>query len=128
MGYSLPAAVGAKIACPDYQVVAVVGDGGFQMSMFELGTMAQNGLPLVILLFNNSRLGMVRELQNDGYGECFGIDLTGNPDFIKLVGAYGFSGIRVHNDDQFADAMKTGLAATKPFLVECIVDPKESTL
>ncbi len=129
MGYSLPAAVGAKVAAPDRQVVAIVGDGGFQMSMFELGTIAQNRLAIVILLFNNSRLGMVRELQDRGYGETFGIDITdGNPDFIALVQAYGFQGVQVTNTKDFSASMRVALESGKPYLVECIVDAKESTL
>lgn len=128
MGYSLPAAVGAKIGQPDRQVVAIVGDGGFQMSMSELGTIAQNELNLIILLFNNSQLGMVWELQDRGYGGSHGIALDGNPDFLMLAQAYGFKGSRVTNNQDFDLAVSKAMEHQGVTVIECIVNPKESTL
>ncbi|NLX64901.1 MAG: biosynthetic-type acetolactate synthase large subunit [Clostridiaceae bacterium] len=128
MGYGLPAAVGAKIAAPDRQVVAVVGDGGFQMSLYELGTISQNNLDIIILLFNNSRLGMVRELQDRYYGKTNAVDLDKNPDFIKLCDAYGIKGVRINSDSELEDAFETAIRHKGPFLLECVVDPNESTI
>ncbi|HHW22337.1 MAG TPA: biosynthetic-type acetolactate synthase large subunit [Clostridiaceae bacterium] len=128
MGYSLPAAVGAKFAAPGRQVAAVVGDGGFQMSQFELGTISANNLKLVILLFNNSRLGMVRELQDRKFGRITAVELDKNPDFIKLCDAYGIKGVRVTADSELEAAFDKALKSKGPFLVECVVDCNECTL
>ncbi|MGI6623385.1 MAG: biosynthetic-type acetolactate synthase large subunit [Clostridiaceae bacterium] len=128
MGYSLPAAVGAKFAAPGRQVAAVVGDGGFQMSQHELGTISANNLKIVILLFNNSRLGMVRELQDRNFGRITAVELDRNPDFIRLCDAYGIKGIRVTNNSALEAAFDLALKNKGPFLVECVVDCNESTL
>ena len=128
MGYSLPAAVGAKFAAPKRQVVAVMGDGSFQMSLFELGTIKANQLRVVLLLFNNSRLGMVRELQDRNYGKTHSVDLDQNPDFIKLCEAYDIPGIRVTNNEKLSEALDKALKHKGPFIIECMVDPWESTL
>lgn len=128
MGYSLPAAIGAKMACRDKRVIAVVGDGGFQMSLSELGTIAEYGLKLIILLFNNSGLGMVREIQNNRYSENYGVAINSNPDFIKLVEAYGLKGRRVTDNKQLKDTFLEAMSSDKTFLIECCVDPRESTL
>lgn len=128
MGYGIPAAVGAKIAAPGRQVVAVTGDGGFQMSMFELGTIAANQVDLLIVLFNNANLGMVREMQNRMFGQPSHTALEKNPDFIMLARAYGINGVRVQKDDELEAAFDQALSQKGPFIVECIVDPGESTL
>lgn len=128
MGYGIPAAVGAKIAAPDRQVVAVTGDGGFQMSMHELGTIAANQLDLKIVLFNNSNLGMVREMQKKVFGHPNQTALNGNPDFLTIAKAYGISAVRVQKDDELEQAFEQALNHKGPFLVECVVDPDESTL
>ncbi|NLM75538.1 MAG: biosynthetic-type acetolactate synthase large subunit [Clostridiaceae bacterium] len=128
MGYALPAAAGAKIADSKRQVVAVVGDGGFQMSLYELGTISANNLGIIILLFNNSRLGMVRELQERRYGSITAVTLEKNPDFIKLCEAYDIPGVRAVNNSEVEEAIDKALKAKGPFIIECIVDPGESTL
>ncbi|NLD46761.1 MAG: biosynthetic-type acetolactate synthase large subunit [Clostridiaceae bacterium] len=129
MGYGLPAAVGAKIGCPDLKVISVSGDGSFQMSMQELGTIKQNKLGVKVLIFNNSRLGMVRELQKLKYcGRYSQVYLDENPDFVKLFEAYGFKGERINKNSQIPEALKRMLADDTPYLLECIVDPEESTL
>ena len=128
MGYGIPAAVGAKIAAPERQVVAVCGDGGFQMSMFELGTIAANNVDIKIMLFNNSHLGMVREIQKRVFGENSNVALEKNPDFVMLARAYGIAGLRVTRDDELESAFDQALSHKGPFLVECLVDPDESTL
>lgn len=128
MGYGLPAAVGAKIAAPKRQVLAVLGDGGFQMSLQELGTISHNKLGIIILLFNNSGLGMVRELQDRFYGKVNAVELDKNPDFIKLCDAYKIKGIRITTDSELEDAFEKAIRHKGPFLVECVVDPNENTL
>jgi acetolactate synthase-1/2/3 large subunit len=129
MGYGLPAAVGVKFGKPENVVIAVCGDGSFQMSMQELGTIKQNQLGVKIIIFNNSRLGMVRELQKNKYcGRYSQVFLDENPDFVRLVEAYGFEGERITSNSQVKDALNKMLANDKPYLLECIVDPEESTL
>ena len=96
MGYGLPAAIGAQFACPDKKVWAIVGDGGFQMTMAELATAAIHKLPIKVLIINNAYLGMIRQWQELFYdNRLSGSDLVGNPDFVKLAGAYGIKGWRI---------------------------------
>lgn len=129
MGYGLPSAVGAKIGSPESTVISISGDGSFQMSMQELGTIKQNKLGIKMLLLNNSRLGMVRELQKVNYcGRYSQVFLEHNPDFVKLVGAYGFKGERITKNSEIEAALKRMLSDDEPYLLECIVDPEESTL
>ncbi len=128
MGYSIPAAVGAKTANPDKTVVSVMGDGSFQMSMYELGTINAEKVGLKMVLFNNGKLGMVRELQDNKYGEHFGVLLEGNPDFTALVSAYGIPTRKVTTNDELRDAFEAMLAHDGAFFVECVVDANESTL
>ncbi|MCY3737592.1 MAG: biosynthetic-type acetolactate synthase large subunit [Gemmatimonadaceae bacterium] len=93
MGYGFPAAVGAQFGRPDETVVAIVGDGGFQMTMCELATAAVHDLPVKVLIMDNAYLGMVRQWQNLFFdNRLSGVDLEGNPDFVKLAAAYGIEG------------------------------------
>ena len=93
MGFGFPAAIGAQLACPDKTVVAVVGDGGFQMTLCELATVALLKLPVKILVLNNNYLGMVRQWQEMFFDNReSGVDLEGNPDFVKLAASYGIKG------------------------------------
>ena len=90
MGYGFPAAVGAQMADPKALVVCITGDGSFQMSMAELATAKEQGLPIKVLLFNNHCLGLVRQLQHDYcHGRQMAVAMSGNPDFVKLAAAYG---------------------------------------
>ena len=128
MGYSLPAAVGAAIGNKDKQVVTIMGDGSFQMSLFELGTLVQEEVKPVIILFNNSGLGMVRELQRRVDLKEHGVSLSCNPDFTQLVSAYGIQTKRVSNGDEVEAALREALNADAPYFLEFIVSDKESTL
>ena len=93
MGYGFPAAIGAQFACPNKTVVSISGDGGFQMTLFELATAAIHKLPIKIIILNNSYLGMVRQWQELFFDNReSGVDLLGNPDFVKLGEAYGIKG------------------------------------
>ena len=96
MGFGFPAAIGAAFACPDRQVIAFCGDGGFQMTLFELATAAIHKLPIKIVVLNNHYLGMVRQWQELFFdGRLSGVDLEGNPDFVKLANAYGIKALNV---------------------------------
>jgi len=129
MGYGLPAAIGAKLGRPDANVIVISGDGSFQMSMQELGTIKQYGICLKIIIFNNSRLGMVREIQKTKYnGRYSQVFLDDNPDFIKIAEAYGFNGRRIRSNAEVRDALRQMMEDKGTFILECIVDPEESTL
>lgn len=129
MGYGLPAAVGAKVGKPDSAVIVIAGDGSFQMSMQELGTIKQENLGLKMIIFNNSRLGMVHEMQKNKYaGRYSQVFMEHNPDFVKLVDAYGFKGERITGNNEVPEALKRMLAGDEPYLLECIVKPDEPTL
>ena len=129
MGYGLPAAVGAKVGAPSEKVICIAGDGSFQMSMNELGTIKQNDIGVKVILFNNSRLGLVREIQKQRFCSRYsGVFLGENPDFLKLFDAYGFKGKRVDKNSQIEEAIKEMLSDDKPYLLECIIDPEESTM
>jgi len=129
MGYGLPAAIGAKIGSPESTVVTISGDGSFQMCMQELGTIKQNNLGIKMVIFNNSRLGMVRELQRLKYGGRYScVDLEPNPDFVGLVRAYGFNGEKITRNSEVRDAVSRMLSDNRPYLLECMVDPEEPTL
>lgn len=129
MGYGLPAGMGAKFGKPESTVVVIGGDGSFQMSMPELGTIKQNKLGVKILILNNSRLGMVREIQKIKYNKRYSqVFLDDNPDFVKLAEAYGFSSERITNDSQINEALDRFLADDRTYILECTVDPEEGTV
>lgn len=129
MGYGLPSAVGAKLGRPGSKVITISGDGSFQMSMQELGTIKQCGLDIKIILFNNSRLGMVREIQKIKLGGRYSaVVLDENPDFVSLVAAYGFKGERIDNNEAVGAALERMVSSDGTYLLECIVDPEEPTL
>lgn len=129
MGYSLPAAEGAKMADPEAEVIAICGDGSFQMQFMELATMVQHGIAVKIVVMNNSRLGMVREVQTNKYGgNLMAVILDGNPDFTALAKAYGIPSEKISNPLEINGAVERMLAAKTPYLIECLVDPFEKTL
>lgn len=127
MGYSVPAGVAAKIACPDQSVVSFVGDGGFMMTGQELATALQHGATPIILLFNNSMYGTIRMHQEREYPDrVIGTDLE-NPDFTALARAYGAHGERVERTEEFAPALRRAQASGKASVIELIVDPEHIT-
>jgi len=127
MGYSLPAAIGVKKALPDRQTLIICGDGAAQMTFNELSTVAENGLDIKIVLFNNRTLGLVFELQRiEGY-KNFAVGLPDNPDFQKLAGAYDIPSKRISADEDMEDAIGEMLATDGPYLLECIISPEEGT-
>ena len=129
MGYALPAALGAKLARPRRQVVSISGDGAFQMSLCELATVVACHVPLKIIVLDNRRLGMVRELQNQRYGRRhIATHMDGNPDFAALCRAYGIPAKLAENNAQAAAMAKELLAAPGPGVLICRVDPETPTL
>lgn len=129
MGYSIPAAVGAKMACPESEVVAVCGDGGFQMNMMELATIVQENLPVKIILMKNKRLGMVRELQTNIYKDRqAAVRLNGSPDYVKLVSSYGIPSERVETMQEAEEAAVRMKEATGPYFIECNVYKYETSM
>lgn len=129
MGYSLPAAMGAKAACPGRQTISVCGDGSFQMCLMELATLVQHRLPVKTVVFSNNRLGMVREHQTVSYdNNLTAVFLDGSPDFAKLAAAYGIPSLRIRDNSEIDAAVEALLQAEGPFLLEAMVDPLETTL
>lgn len=129
MGFGLPASVGAQMARPDSTVIAISGDGSLQMSLQELGTIKQEKLPIKLVLLNNSRLGMVHEIQSLKYQKRYSqVFLEENPDFELLVRAYGFGYEKIHSNDQIEGAVSRLLESEGPSMLECIIDPYEPTL
>lgn len=126
MGYSIPAAMGCKVADPDRQVVAVCGDGSFQMSMMELATMRQHGINTKIIVLVNKVLGMVREYQHFTYHDRYSvIDLSGSPDLGKIAEAYGMKYIRIEKDNQIDAKLDELLADDASVIMECMIDPDD---
>ena len=126
MGYSIPAAMGAKLAAPKKQVVAVCGDGSFQMSMMELATMQQHKVPVKIIVLKNNYLGMVREYQHYAYKDNYSVvDLSGSPDLEKLSSAYNMKFLRLENMENADRVINDFLANDESMLLECIIDPMD---
>lgn len=126
MGYSIPAAMGAKLGNSKSQVVAVCGDGSFQMSMMELATIRQHNIPVKIIVLKNNFLGMVREYQHFIYKENYSVvDLSGSPDLEKIADAYDLPFIRLENMENADKALDDFLADDESFLMECLIDPMD---
>lgn len=121
MGFALPAAIGAKLAMPHRQVVVVVGDGGFQMTLQEMGVMQQYGIAVKILVLNNSFLGMVRQWQELFFERRYSCTEMVNPDFLKLADAYGIQGARVSERALLQDAIRQLLHSPEAMLLEVVV-------
>ncbi len=129
MGFGLPAAIGAQMGAPDRTVILVVGDGGIQMTMQELGTAAEQKLPLKIFVLNNSRLGMVRQLQEFYCDKRYiAVDFQFNPDFTELGRIYGMEGYTVETPEQLMEMLPRVLNSSAPVMVNCIVDREEDVL
>ncbi|MBD5516206.1 MAG: biosynthetic-type acetolactate synthase large subunit [Lachnospiraceae bacterium] len=126
MGYSIPAAMGAKLADREKQVVAVCGDGSFQMSMMELATMRQFDVPVKIIVLKNNYLGMVREYQHYTYKDNYSVvDLSGSPDLEKLSSAYDMKFMRLHTMERAQETIGEFLAKDESMLLECLIDPMD---
>lgn len=127
MGFGLPSAIGAQFARPDKLVFAIVGDGGFQMSIPELATIANHALPVKIIVMNNGYLGMVRQWQELFYNNRLSqVELTSFPDPEKLAGAYGFAGSTVENVHELAQVLEAAVRAPGPYLLNVKVSSFEN--
>jgi acetolactate synthase-1/2/3 large subunit len=124
MGYGLPAAIGAKIGRPDLEVWAIVGDGGFQMSMNELATAVQEKLDVKVAVVNNGYLGMVRQWQDLFHAKNYSEVRIGGPDLLKLADAYGIAGFRVRKDHEIMPAIEAARKIKGPVVVEFVVEPE----
>lgn len=129
MGYSLPAAIGAKLAAPEAEVIAICGDGSFQMQMMELATAVQHGVNVKIIVIVNNYLGMVRELQENHYGNrLIAVDLSGSPMYDKIAEAYGIESATVTDMSVCEKAISAMLESEKPYLLQVIVGETEKTI
>ena len=129
MGYSVPAAIGAKLADPSRQVVAVCGDGSFQMQMMELATAVQHDVAVKIVVMRNNYLGMVRELQEKAYdNRLMAVSIDGSPCFTKLADAYGIENELVDSADKMDSAIQRMMDSDKPYLLEVAVEDFEKTI
>ena len=129
MGFGFPASMGAKFARPDRQVIAVVGDGGFQMTMQDLITAVVHRMALPIIILNNGALGMVRQWQTFFYHDRRSASILRNPDFARIAEAFGARGIRVERPEQVDAALTMALAVEDgPVVVDILCDPEENCL
>ena len=127
MGYSIPAAIGAKKRRPERQVVAVCGDGSFQMSMCELATARQHKIPVKIVVLTNGYLGMVREYQHFTYNDKYSVvDLSGNPDLCKLASAYDIKYAKATNMSDVDNAIDAFLSDDESYILEAFIDPMDT--
>ncbi|MCK5654235.1 MAG: acetolactate synthase large subunit, partial [Dehalococcoidia bacterium] len=126
MGFELPAAMGAKVGCPDETVWCIAGDGGFQMTIQELGTIAQENLAVKIAILNNGFLGMVRQWQELFYKRRYVATPLSGPDFVKVAEAYGIAAERVTDKLMVTSAIEKAMAHQGPFLIDFQVEPEEN--
>ncbi len=127
MGYGLPAAIGAQLACPDKLVVDVAGDGSIQMNIQELMTAVENRLPVKVLILNNKYLGMVRQWQELFYDKNYmGVDMQNQPDFVKLAEAYGAEGVRITTEEELSTLLPKALASASTTVIDVRVECEEN--
>jgi acetolactate synthase-1/2/3 large subunit len=124
MGFGLPAAIGAKAGMPERTVCLFCGDGGFQMTMQELGTIMQENLGVKIILMNNGFLGMVRQWQQLFFNERYSFTPMTNPDFAAIAAAYGIASAEVNRREELDDAIARMLADGKAYLLVVNVEEK----
>ena len=128
MGFGFPAAIGAKIGCPESEVVCVAGDGSFQMNSQEMATAKINDVPVKVLIIDNRALGMVHQWQSLFYNKRYSFtELADNPDFVKLADAYGWRARRVEKPEDVDAALDEMLASKEPFLLDVII-PRDQTV
>ena len=126
MGFCLPAAMGAKVGAPDRQVIAVIGDGGFQMTIQELGCIFQYQIGVKIVILNNNFLGMVRQWQQLFHQKRYSFTEMVNPDFVGISKAYGIAGNKVTERENLATAIQTMLDHEGPYLLEILVEQEDN--
>ena len=129
MGYGMGAAVGSAVANPDKRVVLFTGDGSFHMNLNELATVRSYNLPIVIVVLNNTVLGMVRQWQKLFYGRRFSqTDPHRKTDFAAVAEGFGIKGMVIHNDDEVADVLAKAFALNEPVVIDCKISPDENVL
>lgn len=126
MGFALPAAFGAQVAAPDRQVVAIIGDGCFQMTLQELGTIVQNKQPVKAIILNNNFLGMVRQWQQLFHSRRYSFVELQNPDFVTIAKGFGMAGHTCNERETLSDSLDQMLAYDGPYLLEVIVEKEEN--
>lgn len=126
MGFALPAAMGAKIGRPDRHVVGIIGDGGFQMTIQELGTISQYNIPVKIIILNNNFLGMVRQWQQLFFEKRYSFTHMHNPDFVMVGKAYGIPSEKIETKDLLKPAIEKLIATEGPALLEIVVEKEEN--
>ncbi|WP_238786139.1 biosynthetic-type acetolactate synthase large subunit [Blattabacterium cuenoti] len=126
MGFALPASIGAKLGAKNRQVICVVGDGGIQMTIQEMGTILQNKIPVKIILLNNNFLGMVRQWQQLFFDKRYSCTKLVNPDFIKLANAYDIKAKKVSRREELESSVKKALNHEKAFLLEVLIEKEEN--
>ncbi len=127
MGFEVPAALGAKVGRPDKTVWSIAGDGGFQMTLCDLATAAENNIDVKFAILNNGSLGMVHQWQDLFYKkDYFATVYSGNPDFVKLAEAYGITGLRVTEKGQVADVIQQALEIPGPVVIDFVVKDDEN--
>ena len=128
MGFGFPASIGAKIGCPEAQVVCVAGDGSFQMNSQEMATAAINGVPVKVMIIDNRALGMVHQWQSLFYHKRYSFtELADNPDFVKLADAYGWRARRITKPEEIDEALDEMLASEEPYLLDVMI-PRDQTV
>jgi acetolactate synthase-1/2/3 large subunit len=129
MGWGFPAAIGAKAAKPEVPVVDIAGDGSFGMTENGLATAVEEELPVIVVVLNNNVLGMVAQWQRLFYDRRYSaVKLKGNPDFVKLAGAYGADGVKVASYDEFRVAVRRAMKADVPTVIDVPIDPEENVM
>jgi acetolactate synthase-1/2/3 large subunit len=128
MGFGLPASIGSKIGKPDKQVVAFIGDGGFQMTIQELGTIMQYRIPVKIIILNNNFLGMVRQWQDMFYSKRYASTELVNPDFITIAKGYGIPAKIVSEREELKKSLVEMLEADGPYLLDIKIDKEANVL
>ncbi len=126
MGFELPAAMGAKVGCPESIVWCVAGDGGFQMTIQELATIVKEKVAVKIAIINNGFLGMVRQWQELFFGRRYVATPLSGPDFAKIAEAYGLPGLRVKHKSEVVPAIEQAMEYEGPFLIDFVVEPEEN--
>jgi acetolactate synthase-1/2/3 large subunit len=126
MGFALPASIGAKMGVPNREVIAIIGDGGYQMTCNELGTILQTKVPVKIVVLNNSYLGMVRQWQELFFDKRYASTEMVSPDFVKLAGAYDIEAVRVSKRADLANAIKTMIASKETYFLEVVIEQEDN--
>lgn len=129
MGFGFPASIGAKVACPEKTVVDIAGDGSFMMSERELACSITENIPVIVVIFDNTVLGMVAQWQRMFFKKrYFAVNLGKTPDFVKLAQAYGAEGIRAQSLTEFAQAMKEAMKNEVTTVIDVPINPEENVL